>query len=173
MNEMAPVLFMWTEDGVMKPQDRFSHLCDRQFVVGETYRMVVEEERSMASHRQYFAEVNEAWKNLPEHLAPLFPTADKLRKWCLIKCGYATEQSMVCRSMVDAARFATMMGRMNEDSTVVRKGNVIKLYTAKSQSVRHMDKAEFQRSKQDVLDLLASMIGTTTEELSKNAGQAA
>jgi hypothetical protein len=173
MTEILPVTFIWTDDGVMKPIDRFAPRCVKQFTVGEHYRMVVDEERSAVSHSHYFASVTEAWKNLPEEYASRFPTSDKLRKWCLIKAGYATEQSMVCKSSTDVAKFAALLGRMSEDSIVVQNGNVIKVYTAESQSSRSMNKERFQQSKTAVLDLLASMIGTSVEDLKANAGQAA
>ena len=68
---------------------------------------------------------------------------------------------------------AQLLGRMNEDSVVVVKGRVMKMYIAKSQSVRSMDKKEFQSSKQAVLDLLSEMIGTSRETLEANADRAA
>ena len=173
MTDMVPILFVWTDDGVMRPLDRFLPRCDKQFVVGEVYRLGVEEERSMASHRQYFASINEAWKNLPDLLSRRFPTPEKLRKWCLVECGYATEQFMVCRNDVEAARWAALLGKMNEDAIIETKGNTIKVSIAKSQSVRHMNKEEFQASKVAVLDKLAETIGVTTEELTQNAGRAA
>lgn len=173
MDDTKPVAFTWTEDGVMKPLDRFMPLADKQFVVGETYRMVVEAERSAVSHSHYFACLHEAWTQLPENIAPLFPTSEKLRRWALIKTGFANEQSMVCDTEMDTARMAQFLGQLNDDSVVVRKGRVLKIYTAKSQSARSMNKDEFQRSKQSVLDLLASMIGTSAAELASNAGKAA
>ena len=166
------VAFTWDGEA-MRPNPRFVGTCNKQYVVGEEYRLDVIEERSAASHSHFFAAVNEAWKNLPHDIAPRFPTADKLRRWCLIKAGFANEQSLVCQTVTDAARFASMIGRMNDDAIIVTKGPVVKVYTAKSQSLRSMDKAEFQRSKEATLALLAEMIGTSAKELSDNAGRAA
>jgi hypothetical protein len=169
---IIPIEFFWNGEA-MVPIDRFIPVAERQYTKGEVYRLAVEEERSAISHRHYFASVNEAWKNLPHDIAPLFPTAEKLRKWALIKTGYATEQAMVVDTEIDAARMANLLGRMNEDSVVVAKGRVMKMYTAKSQSTRSMDKKEFQTSKTAVLDLLSEMIGTSRETLEANAGKAA
>jgi hypothetical protein len=169
---IIPVQYRWDGE-YMVPLPRFIKECNKDFVVGEVYRMEVVHERSSASHRQYFAAINEAFHNLPHHLASHFASSETLRKWCLIKTGWANTQSIVCKDLIDAARFADLLGRMTDDSVVVRKGNVIKIFTAKSQSVRAMNKDEFQRSKQDVLDLLATMIGTSAEELTDNAGKAA
>lgn len=172
MTSIIPIEFYW--DGkAMVPTDRFIPIAGRQYTQGEVYRMAVEEERSGVSHRHYFASVHEAWKNLPHDLAELFPTSEKLRKWVLIKCGYANAQAMVCDTELDAARIAGMLGRMNEDSVVISKGRVMKMYTAKSQSVRSMDKNEFQASKTAVLDYISGMIGVSRETLEENAGKAA
>jgi hypothetical protein len=169
----TPVEFEWTDDGTMRPLPRFAKTCDKQFVVGERYNLEVIEERSSATHRHYFACVHDAWLNLPHEIAERFPNQERLRRWALIKTGFANEQSMVCETVVDAARFASMLGRMNEDAVVVCRGRTIKIFTAKSQSMRSMDKAEFAASKTAVLDLLAEMVGTSSAELQASAGQAA
>ena len=168
----VPVEYEWDGEA-MKPLPRFAKTCDKQFVVGERYNLEVIEERSGATHRHYFACLHDAWLNLPHDLAERFPTSERLRRWALIKTGFANEQSMVCETVVDAARFASMLGRMNDDAVIVTKGRTIKVYTAKSQSMRSMDKVEFQKSKIAVLDLVAEMIGTSATELEAHGGQAA
>ncbi len=173
MKDLLPTVYRW--NGVaMLPKAESLPLCIRQFTVDEEYRLTVEEERSVASHKHYFAAVHEAWQNLPEHLASHFPTAERLRHWCLVKCGYAAEQNIVLETMRDAERFAEYVAEYRGDDTFVkREGNVIKIWTAKSQSTRAMDKDEFQVSKSAVLELLSDMIGTSVTELKKNAGKAA
>ncbi len=158
----------------MRPIPNTIDLCLRQFVDGEVYRLTVEEERSAASHKHYFAAIHEAWQNLPENLADRFPTAERLRHWCLVKCGYAAEQSIVLETVRDAERFAEYVAEYRGDDTFVkRSGNVIKIWTAKSQSTRAMDKDEFQESKNNVLQLLSELIGTSVADLKRNAGHSA
>jgi hypothetical protein len=53
------------------------------------------------------------------------------------------------------------------------RGRVVRIHKAKSQSVRAMDKATFQDSKQKVLDVVANLIGVPAGELAAQAGQAA
>ena len=168
---ILPVEFTWTEDGVMKPLDRWVGRCNHQFCVGETYRLTVEEERSTASQGHYFAALKEGWQNLREDLAPSFPSPEHLRKWCLVKSGHANERSIVCQTAADASRFAEFMKHQDEYAVVVHKGNVLKVFTAKSQSVRSMKKDEFEKSKRDVLELVASMARTTQAQLYAEAGQ--
>jgi hypothetical protein len=51
--------------------------------------------------------------------------------------------------------------------------NVVKKFTAKSQSVKAMNKQEFQLSKVAVLDIIAELIEVTRKRLESNAGKAA
>lgn len=166
---MIPIVFEWSGD-FMVPLSRFRLACDKQFVVGETYQLIEHEERSQASHAHFFACLQEGWRNLPEDMAERFPTVEALRKWCLIKCGYADVRSMVYETVKDAKTASSFIGMYSEHSVIVQKDRVVSVYTAKSQSVRAMDKAAFQASKTAVLDLVASMIGVTTQELAKQVG---
>lgn len=179
----------------MKPLRHFFRECSRQFTVGEQYRMVVEHERSMNAHRRYFATVNEAFNNLPEHIAYLsddsghiladehgnrirtFRNADHLRKWALIKTYWAVEQTHVLETEIDAYRFKEWIDRYasqhDEYPVTITRGNVVKVYMARSQSVHNMSREDFRRSSDDVLDFLSHLIGTSQATLLANAGQAA
>jgi hypothetical protein len=159
-----PVYYQWDGEHMI-PLDRFRHRCDEQFVVGETYRLIVEEERSSISHNHFFAALHEAWKNLPEEVAERFPSAEHLRKWALIKNGYADERTIVCDTPNDAKKTAAVFAHFNEHGIAVVKGRVVSILTAKSQSVRAMNKKVFQESKQAVLDTIAGMIGVAPEKL--------
>ena len=169
----APLLCLWDGESFIPAGPHWARQADKHFVVGERYPLEVREERSPQSHAHYFACINDAWQNLPDELAERFPTPERLRKWALIRCGYADECSIVCSSKAEARRMAPFVGRVNEYAVVVAKGAVLTVYTAKSQSMKAMGKADFQRSKEAVLDFIASLIGTTRDELAKNAGEAA
>jgi hypothetical protein len=165
-----PLYFKW-QNGVMHPVH--PQAAERQYTAGELYRLVPEAERSQTSHKHYFACVMEAWKNLPEQYAERFPTSEHLRKWCLVKAGYADERSIVCESEAEAQRVGAFVKPMDDYAVVVVKENVVTVYNAKSQSVRAMGPKDFQKSKQDVLDILAEMVGVTADELGANASKAA
>ena len=170
-DNIPPQRFDWTDEGVMRP--KVPRLADKHFVVGMEYMLVPHEERSMRSHRFYFASVNEAWKNLPEDMAERYPTADHLQKWALIKAGYRDERSIVAASKAEAQRIAAFIKPMDEYAVVVVREAVVRVYTAKSQSTRAMGKAEFGASKEKVLDILSAMIGTSRDALAANAETAA
>lgn len=168
----APILFSWDGES-MTPHKRFQIECDRAFVIGETYRMTVQEHRSQASHSHYFAAIHEAWMNLPELTAERFPTAEHLRKYALIKAGYRDERSIVCNSKAEALRIAAFIRPMDEFCIVTTHEAVVTVWTAKSQSKAAMGKQVFQESKNKVLDVLAEMIGVQPETLTRNVGRAA
>jgi hypothetical protein len=161
----APIIFSWTDDGVMKPLPRFTIRCDREFVVGERYSLIQHEERSGATHRHFFACINDAFTNLPEDLAGRFKTAEHLRKWALIKCGYCEERTLVFSTPLDARRAAAFVTSMDDYVVVLIKGSIVSVYSAASQSPRAMNKDEFQASKRDVLELIAGMIGVSASDL--------
>jgi hypothetical protein len=170
MTTPPPISFSWDGE-VMRP--KVPRLADRFYVVGEDYRLVVLEERSAASHSHYFAALNEAWKNLPEDMAEEYPTVDHLRKRTLIRCGYRDERSIVCASKAEAQRVAAFVKPFDDYAIVVAVESVVRVYTAQSQSMRAMGKARFQESKDQVLGMVAEMVGVKVDQLKREAGRAA
>jgi hypothetical protein len=150
------VYFKW-HGGAMHPTGRFSRLAERTFTSDMTYRMIVEEERSGASHRQYMAAVHAAWMQLPEPWDIAFPTEDHLRKYALIRTGFCTITKVVGTKRVPVDGYAI----------VCEEDGVTTIYQAKSQSYQTMGAEEFQKSKTAVLDYLADMVGVTAEQLMK------
>ncbi len=169
-NDIPAMAFHWDGESLIPLRPK---MADRYYVVGMDYPMVVHEERSTNSHNHYFASLNEAWKNLPEHLAIQHPTVEHLRKWALIQAHYCDERQFVCASKAEAVRLAGFMQPMDTYAIIVITECVVTVYTAKSQKLRAMGKEEFQRSKSEVLDIVAAMAKTDPETLQANAGQAA
>ena len=59
----SPILMTWTDDGVMRPAGPlWAKRADQQYVVGERYMVEIRQDRSAASHRAYFAQVNEIFQ---------------------------------------------------------------------------------------------------------------
>lgn len=163
---IPPLDYQWDGEALKPLRPK---MADAYLVVGQTYRMAEHHDRSSQSHNHYFACVQSAWQNLPEKLADRFPTAEHLRQWALIKCGYREETHYACNSDDEAAFLAKVIRQHSEYAVITISEGSLSVYKAQSQSNRAMDKERFQKSKQDVLDLLASMIGVTSEELGKNA----
>ena len=167
---IRPIVFTWDGDAMVPINPR---AADRQYVVHETYRLAPYEERSVNSHNHYFAAVHDGWGNLPEHYAERFPTDEHLRKFALIKAGYHDQRSIVGSSKAEAQRIAAFIRPSDEFAIVTVLQATVTVFTAKSQSLRAMGKAEFQRSKEAVLDIIASLIGVPADTLKQNAGRAA
>lgn len=164
----GPIPCTWDGEAFV-PLKRFARQCDREFAAGETYLLANQEQRSAASHAHYFAALNEGWQSLPEHFGDRFPTPEHLRKLCLIKAGYSDSQTFVASSKAEAVRLAAFIRPIDEFSVVTVNGTTVTRFTAKSQSIRAMGKADFQRSKDKVLEIIAGMIGVEPRELSKEA----
>lgn len=143
--------------------------CTERFGAGEIVLLDVQEERSALSHRHYFAAIREAWANLPELYDGRWPSPEHLRKWALIQSGYSDERSIVCASKAEARRMAAFIQPCDEYSIVLALGSVVRVFTARSQSLRAMGKAEFQASKDHVLETISKLIGTTAGELEQHA----
>lgn len=166
---MTPLPFIWNGEA-MEIRKGFQRAADDQFVIGEGYRLAVVEDRNMASHRAFFAAVNEAWASLPERLAAHYPSAEHLRARALIEAGFCTVSDYVCTTRAEALRWAAnLRGEVGEYALVVVSEAVVRVFKPKSQSIKAMGKEEFERSKEAVLNALAAMIGVTTRELHDHA----
>lgn len=157
--------FLWTVDGVMRPVR--PRAAAQQFVVGRTYSLEVQEPRSSAQHKYYFSAIAEAWRNLPEALSDEYADAETLRKKALIRTGYRDERSIVCASKAEARRMAAFIAPMDRYAIVDAREAVVRVWTAKSQSVRAMGKKEFGESIEAVLAFCAGLIGVAPADLQK------
>lgn len=164
----APMI-NWRWDGeAMVPEGQFARRkADEAFVVGERYKMTVEDVRSWVSHQHQFAWLHEAFLNLPERYAiePWAQSPEALRKYALIRGGFAHAQVFACRSKAEAKRWGANLRPLDEFTIVIVKGTVVTRYTAMSQSMQAMGGKEFQRSKTYVLDFVASLIDVAPAEL--------
>jgi hypothetical protein len=157
--------FRWTgaEMVPMRPQ-----AAAKEFEVGRRYWLDEVSERSWASHAQQFAFVNQVWENLPENLADLYPTPTHLRKRALIQAGFYDETIIDAGSKAAALRMAAYVRGADEFAAVFVRGPLVIVRKAKSQRMHghdRMDKAEFERSKTAIMEVIANLIGVTPEQL--------
>lgn len=162
MSAPWPLWFEWTGE-VMVPLN--PRAANRQYVVHERYHLEHREERSPQSHAHEFAWLHEAWANLPEKLADLYPTPEHLRKRALIEAGYYDEEIVDAGTNAAALRVASYVRGKDDFALVIVRGAFVIVRTAKSQSRRAMNKREFQASKSALMDVVASLLGTTPAEL--------
>ena len=160
------IIYEWSGEALV-PLTRFHSVANAALVVGEQYRCETIAERSQASHNHYFAAIFDGWLNLPDALAMDFATAEHLRKHALIMAGFRDERKLVCSSDAEARKVAAFIRPHNEYAIVSVAGDVVVEWTAKSQSMKAMGKAQFQASKQAVLDYIAGMLGVEPDALAE------
>jgi hypothetical protein len=153
--------FQWDGEA-MRPL--YSKIADKVYVVGERYVLIPHEERSIAAHNHEFAWLHDAWLSLPETLAELYPSEDHLRKRALIEGGFYHETAVDAGTNAAAIRVAAAFQAFDVFSLVIVRGPIVIRRTAKSQSRRSMNKAEFQSSKDAIIEIVSAMIGVKPEE---------
>lgn len=168
MNEAPPLLFTWNGDGFTPATAYWGRQADKHFVIGENYELVEHHGRSHKSHAHFFAVIHDAWQNLPEEMAERFPTEEHLRKYALIKAGYADTNTLVCSSKAEALRVAAFMRPTDEFAVITVKDSTVTRYVAQSQSTRAMGAKVFQESKDATLGILSQMVGTSRKALEGN-----
>lgn len=162
----TPIAFQWDGEAMIPATSFQARLADQAFVVGERYALVEHHERSSASHAHYFATLHDLWLNLPENVAPQFPTPEHLRKHALIATGYADKRSIVCASAAEARRVAAFIAPCDTYAVVKVDAATVTVWTAQSQAMRAMGRTVFQQSKDAVLGWVSDLIG-----LPADAGQ--
>lgn len=165
-----PMVFDWNGEAMIP---RHPRRADQVFVVGQHYSLLEHEDRSSATHNHEFAWLKDAWLNLPEALADLYPTAEHLRKRALIEAGFYDEMIVDAGSNAAALRVASAFRSREEFSLVIVRGPAVIIRTAKSQSRRSMNKQTFQDSKTAIMEVIAAMLNVEPETLAQNAGRAA
>lgn len=173
MSAPGPLRLRYEGEGAFSPVSPYwAKRGDLNFTVGEVYELQEVQERSSAQHRAYFASIKTAWESLPEDKLQQFPSPEALRKWALIRAGHCNQNIFPCANKTEALRLQKFLAPLDEFGVIDVRGNVVVRYVAHSQSYRAMDKERFRKSFDDVLRVIAEMIGTTASELSE-AGKAA
>lgn len=170
---MNPVAFRFVNGAMIPINPFFAARAAKQYEPGQVYVLVPQEARSPESHKFYFAMLHEAWLNLAEEHAERHPSSEHLRAYCLVRTGHADKNTIVCATAEDAIRTAAIASTREKIRIIEVSGRVVVVWIPKSQSMRSMGKAEFEKSKNDVLDLAASMARTTRSDLEKNSGKSA
>lgn len=166
----APIMLRYEGDGDFRVMSNYwAARADKEFVVGEVYKMVEHHDRSTATHNHYFAVIAEAWANLPDDMLTEYPSAEHLRKKLLVRAGYADERSIVCASKAEAQRVAAFIKPMDEYAVVTVREAVVRVYTAQSQSNKAMGAKAFQESKTKVLDALDDLLGVERGATARSA----
>jgi len=171
----VPLMLRWDGEA-FTPLPYFRKVAADSFKSGETYRLVEVESRSWNSHKHFFACINQAWKNLREQEIDDFPSPDHLRKWALTFTEFCTVRQFDVKSSAELVR---LVNNLRKTPDYVRiavdiSTKVVREFRPLSQSLPAMpNNRTFQRSKDQVLDVLARKLGVTVEELEDAARRAA
>lgn len=172
MSKPPPISCVWQDDA-FRPVSRHHNLARAHYGEGEVVTLVPFEERSEVSHNQQFAWLQEAWQSLPEAVAPLFPTADHLRKTALIRTGWCTTTDYVCATRAEAVRWAENLRREGDAYAVFEvAGCVVRVHRARSQKRTAMNREDFQASKTAIIDWIADLLGVSPAELGRQRAAA-
>ena len=167
----ATILMKWDGES-MWPANRYAKgAANAEFVVGLAYRMQALEERSAKAHAAYFATVTEAWRNLSDDDQQRFPSSDHLRKFALIKTGFANSIEIVCATNKDAITLAALAQSLDAYCLAEVSDRGVRVWTARSQSYPAMPKGEFMKSQEAVREFCAGLIGVSPATLDREAGR--
>lgn len=159
-------------DGVFRPLPPFQKQAERQFVDGENYWVEPMSDRSMESHRHYFACLKTAFDNLPEKYGRRWRTIEEFRHWALIQSGWCTTRTALCKSDDEVHRRVNEELRYNPDAEIVIDHHTVTIRSAVSQARKALGKRKFEQSKQDVLAVVSKVIGADVTMLEKYRGAA-
>ena len=127
---------------------------------GRHYTLAVEEPKIERPASHVLCERHGCWRNLPDELADEYPDMKRFAKKALIRCGFRDERSIRLRLEGGGARVAAFITPIDRYAIVVQVNAVVRVWTARFQSVRAMGKAEFKESSADkVLAFCADLIG--------------
>lgn len=131
---IAPIVMIWREGEftdprsgevvrlkAMVPVERYRKSAYRMYHDDGEYPMGVIEARSRAAHSGYFAQLNEAYQNLPENIAVRWQTSEHFRKWLLIETGWFNEKEFTFEGRSaerEAKRLATFIQTEDEHARV-------------------------------------------------------
>lgn len=171
MSALLALKFTWDGEAMVPASAFFARRADQQYVIGESYMLAEEKQRSTATHNHEFAFVADAWSSLPDRFSDeaWAQSPEHLRKFALIKCGFCDTQTYACGSRAEAERWAANLRPLDEYGIVTVRGSTVVRFTAKSQSRKAMGAAEFQASKQAILEYIAGLIDVTPAALMKAA----
>jgi hypothetical protein len=140
---------------------------------GQVVNIDLDPERSTKSHNHQFGFVGTAWDNLPENTKheKWAMNTTTLRKYALIQTGHCDTEMMAMGSETRALRMQAVMSRiatrMEGFAITNIEGTVVYCHTPHSQSLKAMGGERFKRSKQDILEFLANLIGVSPKELAQ------
>lgn len=167
---MTAIQCVWTGEVFRPLNARQVRDAAAQHGQGEIVALDVVKGRSKTSHDHFFAVITEAHRSLPDGLAERFPTPDSLRHYALCQSGHCDVKHYACASNAEAIRWLPRIQALSPaGSQVAVVGGHVVIREPHSQSMKAMGGKVFQESKSDVLEVIATLLETTSEVLARAA----
>lgn len=169
MDETKEIPAIWNGSAFVPDGDTAMTYCRKALQIGEPVTLFVLQARSEKTHRHQFAWLHDALESLPEKYAgePWAASTEHLRKYALISTGFFTATVVTTAGEDEAWRWKPILQGLDPYSIVSVKGDVIYRFVAQSQSMKAMGKERFQRSKTEILNFVARLIGVLPEDLAR------
>lgn len=169
-NVNAPLEYVW-QGGAWHPLPYYAKQAQLAFGEGEIARLERIEHRSVASHKAFFAWVQEAYENLPEGYRGRWVSPDDFRHWLLTFTKFCTRHECIMPSKAAANAMKKFLD--GDYHRTVVEGNTFIGYKAMSQSYRSMSARAFQESREAFDTVAAQVLGIHPDDIKRNAGRAA
>lgn len=164
----APIVYVWDASvGAMLPEPRFAARCAGQFVDGESYVLEEPDFGAGAKRRWFFAELRQAWKNLPEAISSRYPTERHFRCWLMVHTGHCTQSDFALDSAKDAKELAAQIRKRSPYSVIRVEGASVRCWDALE--IKGMREDVWRPMSRDVTDMARSMIDVTRDEMRRAA----
>ena len=151
------------------PHNKDKAICASAYQPEQYVEFTDVKPRSKREHNWWFAIVSKAFKNLPEHLAPRFPSAEHLRAYVLVSAGYCTMATIPVAGNVSVKEVAAALRLISPFAVIRISDSVINVFVAKSQSeAAQKAGGEFREVVEKALQEMASMLGCDPVELLEN-----
>lgn len=168
---MTVAAYEWNGQAFL-PLPHFKAKCEAELVVGEVYRLEAVPEISKKERGFYHACLSNAWKNLPEDIAPSYPTTESLRKRALLAAGFSTKIEKEFATERDAINAAALAAPLDEYTYIKVTGKTVLVVTPESQSEATMGAERWRLSKDRVLDVVSRLIGVDVTTLKSQVAPA-
>ena len=169
MNQNA-LRMRWSGTAFEPVNEYVGRKADAEYVVGQVYLVSGEQEQSALSRAHQFAWLHQAYLSLPDEVAARFIDEDHVRKHGLIAGGFASTTVIDCATNAEAKRWMKILTAEDPYCIVKVSGTSLMRFTARSQSARSMGAKEFQASKNSVLQYVADLLGSNSDDVEKQEG---
>ena len=144
-------------------------MCDETLGNNVPCTVKISRGRSLPHHNLFFAKVKKLWENLPESEEERFPTAERLRKYLLVRAGHCERLFSPLEHVETMVPFFKLLAGFEDDLFFASKPDGVVALKAKTIEHAKVDQDEFLQIDKRVNDVIAREFGINTDELMTSA----